>query len=57
MKEAGHVVKPSQIPHVSFSRKSKQELKTTVNIGITFNRWPDKGDQRDVRVALFLLDM
>lgn len=28
-----------------------------VNIGITFNRWPEKGDERDVRVALFLLDM
>lgn len=55
MKEVGHVAK-ERGTH-TFLSEERTGAKTTVNIGITFNRWPDKGDQRDVRVALFLLDM
>lgn len=41
----------------NYELEGQTRAKTPVNIGITFNRWPDKGDRRDVRVALFLLDM
>lgn len=41
----------------NYELEEQRRAKTPVNIGITFNRWPDKGDRRDVRVALFLLDM